>query len=105
MRCPACGKQALYSADNPARPFCSPRCRNVDLGAWASESYRVAADTPAEADDDAVPPDAALTPPHWRIAACSAAGSAATACRHMRPLKSASLAPIILLLALDSVEC
>ena len=37
VRCPACGKQALYSQDNPARPFCSARCRSVDLGAWASE--------------------------------------------------------------------
>jgi uncharacterized protein len=52
VRCPACGKQALYSVENPSRPFCSPRCRNADLGAWASESYRVAADTPADGDDD-----------------------------------------------------
>jgi hypothetical protein len=50
VRCPACGKQALYSTENPARPFCSPRCRSVDLGAWASESYRMAADSPPEAD-------------------------------------------------------
>lgn len=53
VRCPACGKQALYSTDNPARPFCSPRCRSVDLGAWASESYRVAsAGSAAQGDDD-----------------------------------------------------
>jgi uncharacterized protein len=52
VRCPACGKQALYSVENPARPFCSPRCRNADLGAWASESYRVATDTPSDTNDD-----------------------------------------------------
>jgi endogenous inhibitor of DNA gyrase (YacG/DUF329 family) len=57
VRCPACGTQALYSPDNPARPFCSPRCRSVDLGAWASESYRVATDPPAEADDAPATPD------------------------------------------------
>jgi uncharacterized protein len=57
VRCPACGKQALYSTDNPARPFCSPRCRSADLGAWASESYRVATDPPAEADDATSTPD------------------------------------------------
>jgi len=58
VRCPACGKQALYSTENPARPFCSPRCRSVDLGAWASESYRMAADNPPEADGTSPAPDA-----------------------------------------------
>jgi endogenous inhibitor of DNA gyrase (YacG/DUF329 family) len=58
VRCPACGKQALYSTDNPARPFCNARCRSVDLGAWASESYRVAADDPPEADDSLPPANA-----------------------------------------------
>ena len=60
VRCPACGKQALYGPENPARPFCSARCRSVDLGAWASESYRVAtgtADTPG--GDETLPPDTA----------------------------------------------
>jgi endogenous inhibitor of DNA gyrase (YacG/DUF329 family) len=59
VRCPACGNQALYSAVNPARPFCSPRCRSIDLGAWASESYRVAADPPPEADDAPASPGVA----------------------------------------------
>ncbi|HRH88260.1 MAG TPA: DNA gyrase inhibitor YacG [Rubrivivax sp.] len=59
VRCPACGKQARYAADNPARPFCSARCRSADLGAWASESYRVAAPTPPEGADDTPAPDAA----------------------------------------------
>jgi len=40
--CPRCRALAVYSAANPWRPFCSERCRNGDLGAWASESYRVA---------------------------------------------------------------
>jgi endogenous inhibitor of DNA gyrase (YacG/DUF329 family) len=52
VRCPACGKPALYAPENAARPFCSARCRSVDLGAWASESYRVAAATPPEAGTD-----------------------------------------------------
>jgi endogenous inhibitor of DNA gyrase (YacG/DUF329 family) len=58
VRCPACGKQALYSMANPARPFCSPRCRSVDLGAWASESYRVAAPDPPDPDEPPPAPDA-----------------------------------------------
>ncbi len=41
VRCPQCGGESVWSADNPARPFCSQRCKLIDLGAWASESYRV----------------------------------------------------------------
>jgi uncharacterized protein len=52
VRCPACSKQALYSTENPSRPFCSPRCRNVDFGTWASEGYRLATDTPLDTDED-----------------------------------------------------
>jgi endogenous inhibitor of DNA gyrase (YacG/DUF329 family) len=36
---------------NPHRPFCSERCRLVDLGRWATESYRLAGDPLAEDDD------------------------------------------------------
>jgi uncharacterized protein len=37
-------------------PACSERCRNVDLGAWASEGYRVATQAPAEdSPDDQAP--------------------------------------------------
>lgn len=60
VRCPSCGKQALYAAENPARPFCSARCRSVDLGAWASEGYRLA--RRAEPGEDS--PDAPATPTH-----------------------------------------
>jgi endogenous inhibitor of DNA gyrase (YacG/DUF329 family) len=50
VRCPGCGQQALYAPENAARPFCSPRCRSADLGAWASEGYRVAAESPDDTD-------------------------------------------------------
>jgi uncharacterized protein len=40
-RCPQCGKTADLTPDNPFRPFCSERCKLIDLGAWAAESYRV----------------------------------------------------------------
>lgn len=42
VRCPQCGGDSVYAPSNPARPFCSERCKNMDLGAWASESFRVA---------------------------------------------------------------
>jgi len=54
VRCPRCGEPSLYSPDNPWRPFCSERCRSLDLGAWASESYRVPAQ-PDPQDNDSLP--------------------------------------------------
>jgi len=41
VRCPACGGPSLYGPTNRWRPFCSERCSLSDLGAWASEAYRV----------------------------------------------------------------
>jgi hypothetical protein len=41
VRCPQCGGESIWRADNKFRPFCSERCKLIDLGAWASESYRV----------------------------------------------------------------
>ena len=40
MKCPTCGEETMW-ADNPSRPFCSERCRVIDLGKWASEEYVV----------------------------------------------------------------
>ena len=40
--CPTCEKETLYSTDNPARPFCSDRCKLIDLGEWASGGFSVA---------------------------------------------------------------
>jgi len=51
VTCPGCKKKTLYSSTNPHRPFCSDRCRLIDLGAWASDSYRVAA-TAVNEDSD-----------------------------------------------------
>lgn len=53
VACPVCGKNAVYSADNPFRPFCSERCRLTDLGAWAAEAYRIPEVRPA--DDEGEP--------------------------------------------------
>lgn len=53
--CPTCRQPALFASTNPWRPFCSERCRTIDLGAWASESYRVAA-VPNPGDEDPAPP-------------------------------------------------
>jgi endogenous inhibitor of DNA gyrase (YacG/DUF329 family) len=40
-KCPICGKESQPRAQNAASPFCSPRCKSIDLGKWLSEGYRV----------------------------------------------------------------
>lgn len=39
LRCPTCG--TLVLRDDPDMPFCSGRCRLIDLGKWASGAYRI----------------------------------------------------------------
>lgn len=53
VRCPQCGKESPWSPENPWRPFCSERCKQIDLGAWASGSYVI----PGAAGDDDLPED------------------------------------------------
>lgn len=49
--CPQCGKPSEYSPANRWRPFCSERCKLIDMGAWASESYRVTGQDEPMSDD------------------------------------------------------
>lgn len=51
--CPTCKKRTTWE-ENPSRPFCSDRCRILDLGAWAAEEYRIseAAENNTEPHDD-----------------------------------------------------
>lgn len=46
--CPTCEKRVKWTQANPYRPFCSDRCRLIDLGAWAAETHRI----PGTAEDD-----------------------------------------------------
>lgn len=41
VKCPTCGKLARWSDENPFRPFCTERCKQIDLGAWASDRYTI----------------------------------------------------------------
>jgi endogenous inhibitor of DNA gyrase (YacG/DUF329 family) len=41
VSCPTCGAPVEFTKASRWRPFCSQRCRMIDLGAWASESYRI----------------------------------------------------------------
>lgn len=48
VTCPACKGDSVYATSNPYRPFCSERCKEMDLGAWASESFRVPTEAPPD---------------------------------------------------------
>ncbi len=41
VKCPTCGKLVRWDKDSRWRPFCSERCKLIDLGEWASESHRI----------------------------------------------------------------
>jgi endogenous inhibitor of DNA gyrase (YacG/DUF329 family) len=41
VACPQCGKEHAWDTTNKSRPFCSERCKMIDLGKWANEEYRV----------------------------------------------------------------
>ena len=57
VRCPTCGTSVSWVAESQYRPFCSARCRQIDLGAWASEAYSVPASPPDASDgEDFLPP-------------------------------------------------
>jgi uncharacterized protein len=46
--CPQCNGESIFATSNVYRPFCSERCKNIDLGAWANESFRIEAKVPLD---------------------------------------------------------
>ena len=54
VKCPTCGTPVSWDAESPFRPFCSERCKNVDLGAWASERYAIP-DAQRSGEDEELP--------------------------------------------------
>lgn len=46
--CPTCGARVKWSPKNEFRPFCSERCKLIDLGGWAAEQHRI----PGGKDED-----------------------------------------------------
>ena len=57
VKCPTCRIEVSWEG-NPFRPFCSARCRTVDLGAWTEERFKIPGDVDdldallSELDDD-----------------------------------------------------
>lgn len=57
VKCPTCGRTIEWSDRSPFRPFCSERCRVIDLGAWLSEKHAIPGDPVGEPDPSQDPPD------------------------------------------------
>ena len=53
LNCPTCKKIVVWNDDYPYRPFCSDRCRLIDLGEWASENHKIPGDAKDMPEDDA----------------------------------------------------
>lgn len=57
MKCPHCQKDSSFEKENTYRPFCSEKCKMIDLGEWFEENYKVPSEeNPAisffESEDD-----------------------------------------------------
>lgn len=55
VNCPTCGSPVAWNETFPLRPFCSERCKMIDLGAWATESYRIPVTDDKNQVEDAEP--------------------------------------------------
>ncbi len=61
VSCPRCGKPVVWGPASRWRPFCSERCRLIDLGEWLDENHRIVDGTDALVEDlpgNAQAPDA-----------------------------------------------
>jgi endogenous inhibitor of DNA gyrase (YacG/DUF329 family) len=56
--CPICGKVAGPRTSNASAPFCSPRCKQIDLGKWLSQEYAMPAqETSLSEEEGALVPE------------------------------------------------
>jgi uncharacterized protein len=56
IRCPVC-KKAFDSEGCESLPFCSNRCRQIDLSRWLDERYSLPVERPEDADESEMPKD------------------------------------------------
>ena len=52
VNCPHCGSLVEWSSESKWRPFCSERCKLIDLGAWADNKYSIASEKTSSLEDD-----------------------------------------------------
>ncbi len=51
VACPTCGQKVEWRPENAWRPFCSERCKMIDLGEWADEKFKIPVDEPDALDE------------------------------------------------------
>jgi endogenous inhibitor of DNA gyrase (YacG/DUF329 family) len=61
VKCPVCGKPVAWIEANRWRPFCSERCKTIDLGDWAANRHVIAGSSADTTDESPTP--AAPDPP------------------------------------------
>ncbi len=54
VKCPTCRREVPWREDSRYRPFCSARCKEIDLGAWANEQFVIPGE-PANLEDEPNP--------------------------------------------------
>ncbi|MEA3278814.1 MAG: DNA gyrase inhibitor YacG [Pseudomonadota bacterium] len=60
VSCPTCGKSVPWTPESTWRPFCSERCRLIDLGEWLDERHRIS----ERAEEGYEPPEQDQAPDH-----------------------------------------
>ena len=55
VTCPTCNAAVQWTAENRWKPFCSERCKMIDLGQWAAEKYRMPAEEQEPEDESSLP--------------------------------------------------
>ena len=58
--CPTCARKVEWTEQSKYRPFCSERCKQIDLGAWADEQYAITGAAPHDPDELAAAPGSEL---------------------------------------------
>ena len=57
VKCPRCGNLCEFGSANPYRPFCSERCRLLDLGAWLAGERAIPGEPIEDGEGTAAPAD------------------------------------------------
>jgi endogenous inhibitor of DNA gyrase (YacG/DUF329 family) len=52
VQCPTCGRQVEWTGQQRWRPFCSERCKLIDLGEWLDETRRIPGEVTTETEQD-----------------------------------------------------
>jgi endogenous inhibitor of DNA gyrase (YacG/DUF329 family) len=63
VKCPTCRRPVQWSAESVYRPFCSDRCRLIDLGAWLTEQHKIPDESGGDGEESGADPKEARGDP------------------------------------------